>query len=61
MNKQHNYKLTAQWHGNKGTGTSGLRDYDRSHTDNPSEIGMADFIIIATKSYDLEAIIHQLH
>ncbi|MFM9946018.1 MAG: ketopantoate reductase family protein [Bacteroidia bacterium] len=29
-------------------------------TDNPSEMGIADFIIIATKSYDLEAMIHQL-
>ncbi len=32
MSTQHHYKLTAQWHGNKGTGTSGLRAYDRSHT-----------------------------
>ena len=32
MNKEHYYKLTTQWHGNKGTGTSGHRDYDRSHT-----------------------------
>ncbi len=30
--KEHHYKLTAKWHGNKGTGTSGIRDYDRSHT-----------------------------
>lgn len=29
-------------------------------TDNPSEIGVADFIILATKSYDLETIIQQL-
>jgi 2-dehydropantoate 2-reductase len=29
-------------------------------TDNPSEIGIADFLIIATKSYDLELIIEQL-
>jgi 2-dehydropantoate 2-reductase len=29
-------------------------------TDNPSEIGIADFIIVTTKSYDLEAIIQQL-
>lgn len=29
-------------------------------TDNPTEIGVADFIIIATKSYDLETIIQQL-
>lgn len=32
MHKEHHYKLTAQWNGNKGTGTSGVRDYDRSHT-----------------------------
>ncbi len=32
MNHLHNYKLTAEWHGNKGTGTSGLKAYDRSHT-----------------------------
>lgn len=32
MDKEHHYKLTTKWHGNKGTGTSGLRDYDRSHT-----------------------------
>lgn len=29
-------------------------------SDNASEIGIADFVIIATKSYDLEDIIHQL-
>jgi organic hydroperoxide reductase OsmC/OhrA len=28
----HHYQLTAEWHGNKGTGTSSLRAYDRSHT-----------------------------
>lgn len=28
----HNYKLTVEWTGNKGTGTSGYRDYERSHT-----------------------------
>lgn len=32
MAHEHHYKLTAKWHGNKGTGTSGLRAYDRSHT-----------------------------
>jgi organic hydroperoxide reductase OsmC/OhrA len=32
MSTEHHYKLTAKWHGNRGTGTSGLRDYDRSHT-----------------------------
>ncbi|AZA85138.1 peroxiredoxin [Chryseobacterium lactis] len=29
--KNHYYKTTIQWTGNKGTGTSGYRDYDRSH------------------------------
>lgn len=29
-------------------------------TDNPTEMGTADFIIIATKSYDLETIVQQL-
>lgn len=32
MNKQHNYKLTVKWTGNKGQGTSSYRSYDRSHT-----------------------------
>lgn len=30
--KHHHYKLATRWHGNRGTGTSGVRDYDRSHT-----------------------------
>lgn len=29
-------------------------------TDNPAEMGIADFIIVATKSYDLETIVQQL-
>ena len=28
----HHYKLTVEWTGNKGSGTSGYRDYERSHT-----------------------------
>lgn len=32
MNKAHHYKATTVWHGNKGTGTSSVKDYDRSHT-----------------------------
>jgi organic hydroperoxide reductase OsmC/OhrA len=31
MNAQHNYKLTVQWTGNNGTGTSSYRAYERSH------------------------------
>lgn len=30
--KNHHYKITIQWTGNKGTGTTGYRDYERSHT-----------------------------
>ncbi len=29
-------------------------------TDNPTEIGIADLIIICTKSYDIETVVHQL-
>ncbi|MCJ7935008.1 MAG: OsmC family protein [Chryseobacterium sp.] len=30
--KKHYYKTKIHWTGNKGTGTSGYRDYERSHT-----------------------------
>ncbi|HET8928498.1 MAG TPA: OsmC family protein [Microbacterium sp.] len=29
---EHRYRLTAEWTGDRGTGTSGYRDYDRSVT-----------------------------
>lgn len=32
MQKQHLYQITTKWTGNKGTGTSDYRGYDRSHT-----------------------------
>ncbi|MGS2761641.1 OsmC family protein [Sinomicrobium sp. M5D2P9] len=32
MTKVHEYKLTVKWTGNKGTGTSSYRAYDRNHT-----------------------------
>lgn len=32
MPAHHHYKTTIQWTGNKGAGTSGYRDYERSHT-----------------------------
>lgn len=35
--KTHTYSLTTQWTGNRGTGTSGYREYDRSHTISISE------------------------
>lgn len=31
MHPNHNYKLTLKWTGNKGTGTSSYRSYDRNH------------------------------
>lgn len=41
MSKQHNYKLTVKWTGNTGTGTSGYKEFERSHSilvDNKTEI-----------------------
>ncbi|MDC8106920.1 OsmC family protein [Chryseobacterium sp. B21-037] len=32
MNKEHHYSTSIEWTGNKGTGTSGYRNYDRSYT-----------------------------
>jgi organic hydroperoxide reductase OsmC/OhrA len=32
MNRQHNYNLTVKWTGNKGTGTSNYKAFERSHT-----------------------------
>ncbi|GAA4467796.1 OsmC family protein [Nemorincola caseinilytica] len=32
MNGTHHYKLTVEWTGNNGTGTSNARAYERSHT-----------------------------
>lgn len=32
MHKEHSYKVTIQWTGNKGTGTSAYGAYERSHT-----------------------------
>jgi len=32
MAREHHYKLTTVWNGNKGTGTSNVKSYDRSHT-----------------------------
>ncbi|MFT3794228.1 OsmC family protein [Flavobacterium sp.] len=34
MNNEHHYQLHMQWTGNRGTGTSHYRDYDRNHTIN---------------------------
>jgi organic hydroperoxide reductase OsmC/OhrA len=31
MHERHEYTVTVTWTGNKGTGTSGYRDYERSH------------------------------
>jgi len=32
MNREHRYALRSDWTGNRGTGTSGYRDYDRAVT-----------------------------
>ncbi|MBK9109768.1 MAG: OsmC family protein [Saprospiraceae bacterium] len=32
MEKQHHYSISTQWTGNRGTGTSDYRAYDRSHS-----------------------------
>lgn len=32
MAHEHTYDLTVTWTGNRGQGTSGLKDYDRDHT-----------------------------
>ncbi len=32
MHRSHHYITNVQWTGNKGTGTSGYRDYERSYT-----------------------------
>lgn len=31
MKREHKYSLSVKWTGNKGSGTSGYRDYERSH------------------------------
>ncbi len=31
VGKHHHYAISMQWTGNRGTGTSGYRDYDRSY------------------------------
>ena len=44
MNGQHQYNLTLKWTGNKGTGTSDYRAYERSHTicvDGKTEISVS--------------------
>jgi organic hydroperoxide reductase OsmC/OhrA len=44
--RTHTYEVSVEWTGNTGTGTSGYRDYERSHTvrtDGPPDIeGSAD-------------------
>jgi len=54
MHPDHNYKLTLKWTGNKGTGTSSYRTYDRSHlisVDNKVEIkGSSDPVFHGDKT-----------
>lgn len=46
MADEHHYRLTTTWTGNRGTGTSGYRDYDRAVevevTGKPVLLGSAD-------------------
>ncbi len=46
MNGEHNYSVQLTWTGNRGTGTSGYRDYDRAHiisvTGKPELAGSSD-------------------
>lgn len=54
MNKQHNYNLAVKWTGNKGTGTSDYRAFDRSHSiiiDGKTEIaGSSDPAFLGDKT-----------
>lgn len=54
MNKQHNYTLTVKWTGNKGTGTSNYKAFERSHLiiiDNKTEIlGSSDPAFLGDKT-----------
>lgn len=41
MKNQHTYKLTIQWTGNTGSGTTDYRSYERSHTVSiPNKVGI---------------------
>lgn len=45
MGKQHNYSVKVDWTGNRGTGTSDYRSYERSH-----DISMEGKAVIAASS-----------
>lgn len=46
MSKNHSYNVKVEWTGNKGTGTSSYRDYERSHSiqieGKPAILGSSD-------------------
>lgn len=46
MNGQHHYAVNVTWTGNRGQGTSGYKEYDRSHTisitNKPDILGSSD-------------------
>ncbi|WP_243659088.1 OsmC family protein [Tamaricihabitans halophyticus] len=46
MQREHEYELAVEWQGNRGTGTSGYRDFDRTHevraVGKPVLLGSAD-------------------
>ncbi|MXV52355.1 OsmC family peroxiredoxin [Pedobacter sp. HMF7647] len=49
MTKQHEYKTTVKWTGNKGEGTVNYRTYERSHT--VSIINKADILCSSDPSF----------
>lgn len=54
MGKQHTYKTTVKWTGNKGAGTSDYRAYERSHSvlipDKPEILGSSDPAFLGDKT-----------
>lgn len=54
MSKQHNYKATIKWSGNKGTGTDHYRNYERSHEismeNKPDILGSSDQVFRGDKT-----------
>lgn len=54
MKKQHDYKLTVKWTGNKGTGTRTYTGYERSHSisieGKPDILGSSDPVFRGDKT-----------
>lgn len=56
MFEEHTYAVRAVWDGNRGTGTSGYRDYDRAVT--ASVVGKPDLQLSADKPFRGDASRH---